>query len=292
METNTNQSSARDASEASHSTENLTPRSQDANRRWAYKNVFGVGISVMFIMMAFSPQSNYVGSLQFQLITLGVLAALYLFFVLFGFFPPFFLRILRTKYSLIGSFYCFLLYSFANFDTFTRNLYILIPASIVAEIGYALMWVAANTHLVKVAVLVSPKLNVIQSHLIGTYTGIFFCFVQVARIPRIIVSSLILFPYDGTISNGTIDAVGIRNAEYAVLSLFCIIGILFALLMTNHLRTDTPFLSSSRKCKLFCKVPLISLLEVMRNKKMLLIAPLSIFTGLELSFTFGTLTVS
>ena len=277
-----------------------------AERRWAYKNVLGIGFSVMFILTAFFSLQNLQSSINSDgglgLITLTVL---YFFFVSFGFLAPSALNILGTKYSLVTGFSFFVFYSFANFYP---SWYTLVPASVIAGIGSALMWSAANTHLVEVAVLVSSKLDVDKSHLIGTYTGIFFCFVQVAQIPGNLVSSLILFPYNGlnqTANSSNTDSCQ-RSTEAvggefdvlylyilcAVLSLFGIVGILLALLLVNHLGTESVFLSSSRRFEVFFKQPLISLLRVMKNHKMLLIAPVSVFNGLELSFVFGSFTVS
>lgn len=280
--------------------------SHRADRRWAYKNVLGISFSFFSVFAAFVSLQNLQSSINSDGgLGLTTLAVLYFFFVSSGFVSPSALKILGTKYSLLAGFFCFLVYIFANFYP---SWYTLVPASVVAGVGSALVWAAANTHIVEVAVLVAPKLEVDKNHLIGIYTGIFFCFVQMSQIPGNLASSLILFPYSGlnrtvnssitgSCQHSTDAGGGEFEVQYlyilcAILSLFGFVGILFAALTVNHFRTDKAFLSSTRRFELFFKLPLIELLKVMKNYKMLLIAPISIFNGLELSFAFGTLTVS
>lgn len=280
--------------------------SHGADRRWAYKNVFGVCLSALFVFAAFFSLQNLQSSINSDGgLGLTNLAILYLFFVSSGFISPSVLKILGTKYSLLAGFSCFLVYTFANFFP---SWYTLVPASVGAGVGSALVWAAANTHIVNVAVLIAPKLGVEKNHLISIYTGLFFCFVQTSQIPGNLASSLILFPYSD--SNSTVNSSTTGSCQHstdasggefelqywyilcAILSLFGFMGILFAALMVDNLGTDKAFMSSKRRFEVFFKAPLIELLRVMKNYKMLLIAPVSVFNGLELSFAFGTLTVS
>ena len=269
-------------------------------KRWAYKNVLGCGLSFLFIFTAFLGLQSLQSSINFEG-SLGTasLVVLYVFFVLVGFVSPSILRILGTKYSLVAGFICHIFYTLANFYP---SWYTLIPSSVAVGAASPLIWAAVNSHLVEVALLVAPRLKVDQNHLISTYTGIFFCFVQVGHIPGNLASSLILFPYgNSTLDDSqTCDATGGRDFELKFLYILCsvytlsvVIGIVFAVLLISHLKpTISAFLSSNQKFKEFFKEPFLELLRVLKDIKMVLIAPISIFNGLEQAFAFGTFTVS
>lgn len=289
----------------------MTFLSRGAERRWAYRNVLGIGFSFLFVFTSFLGLQNLQSSINSDGgLGLTSLAVLYVFFMLFGIVSPSVLSILGTKYSLVAGMLCFLLYTLSNFYP---SWYTLVPASVIVGMGSALIWAAASSHIVEVAVIVAPKLKADKNHLISTFTGLFFLCFQIAQVPGNLASSLILFPYGGL--NRTVSDSKEHNssatdycqqstaagqefeAQYlyilcAVYSLCVCVGILFSVFMITHLGTNKAFFSSTRKFELFVKEPLLDLFKVLRNYKMVLIAPISIFNGLEQSFAFGTFTVS
>lgn len=277
--------------------------SRGFGRSWAYKNVLGVGLSFLFIFTAFLGLQNLQSSINSSGgLGLANLTILYVFFTLFGFFSPGVLKILGTKYSMLVGHICFLLYTFANFYP---SWYLLVPASVMTGMASALIWSAASSHIVEVAVIVAPKLNKDRDHLISLFTGIFFCCFQLSQIPGNLASSLILFPYGGlntsiegnlsgcmhsTASQDDFDQQKYLYVLYSVYSVSVFMGILCCVVMVNQLHENVGFFSSKCKFEVFFKAPLVDLLNVMKDCKMLLLVPAAIFTGLEQAFAFGTFT--
>ena len=273
--------------------------SRGLGRRWAYKNVFGVGLSFLFLFTAFMGLQNLQSSINSSGgIGLTNLVILYVFFVLFGFFSPGVLKILGTKYSMLVGLICFLLYTFANFYP---SWYLLVPASVLTGMASALLWSAASSHIVEVAVIVSPKLSKDKDHLISLFTGIFFCCFQISQIPGNLASSLVLFPYGGLNTSNLSGCMHSATSQddfnhkylyvlYSVYSVSVFVGILCCVVMVNQLHENIGFFSSEHKFEVFFKAPLVDLLRIMKESKMMLLIPAAVFTGLQQAFAFGTFT--
>lgn len=283
-----------------------------AERRWAYKNVVGIGLSVFFVFTAFLGLQNLQSSINSSGgLGLGSLSILYVFFTISGFISPALLKIMGTKYSLLAAYICHLIYTLANFYP---SWFTLVPASLLLGVASALLWAAASSHLVQVAILVAPKLQMDQDHLISTFTGIFFCFFQVAQIPGNLASSLILFPYNGVnktttdefdldfvdsnlTDSGTCQHSGIGqdfDVKYlyaldSVYVVFVLMGIFTLMFMVSSLGKQTSP-SSFQQYGQFFKKSVGELFTILINYKMILIAPISVFNGLEQSFAFGIFT--
>ena len=58
----------------------------------------------------------------------------------------------------------------------------------------------------------------------------------------------------------------------------------------DRLPTSNSFFSTEKKIELYFKKPLIELLKVLTNVKMILIAPVVVYGGMELAFAFGSFT--
>ena len=56
------------------------------------------------------------------------------------------------------------------------------------------------------------------------------------------------------------------------------------------LPTSNSFFSAEKKVELYLKKPLIELVMVLTNVKMLLVAPIVVYGGMELAFAFGSFT--
>lgn len=268
-------------------------------RSWAYKNILGVSLSFLFVFTSFQGLQNLQSSINSSGgLGLANLAILYVFFTLFGFFSPGVLEILGTKYSMLVGLTSFLLYTFANFYP---SWYLFVPASVLTGMGSALLWSASSSHIVEVAVIIAPKLSKDKDHLISLFTGIFFCFFQLSQIPGNLASSLILFPYGGlnasNISGCTHSTASQEDFDqkylyvlFSVYSVSVFVGILCCAVMVSPLHKNVPFFSSKRKFEVFFKAPLVDLLKIMKECKMLLLTPAAIFTGLQQAFAFGTFT--
>ena len=276
-----------------------------AARKWAYKNILGMAFSFLLIFSAYFGLQSLQSSINSRGgLGLASLGTLYSFFALSSFFTPGILKSLGSKYSLLVSFPGYLIFTLANFYP---SWYTLIPASVIAGFASGPMWAASAKHLTMVATTVAAKLNKDQEYLVGFYTGIFFCSIAAALVPGNLVSSLILFPYNGVNESMLADDLEYENSScklsatevmdsklryilFSVYAIFIVIGILILVVMVNHIPTNNERFGSRHVFKLYFKDPVVVLLKVMKNYKMILIAPMSIFNGMELSFLSGAFT--
>ena len=232
---------------------------------------------------------------------------------------PGIVRLLGTKYCLLFGFVCHLIYSLANYHP---TWYTLIPSSVAFGFASAPVWVAATTHITEVAVTIAPALKKDQNRLISMFVGIFYFFFHFSQIPGNLASSLILFPYgqqdnQPNVSNvssapseitayldeeappsddvcNVLEVTSIDRTFYNILVsayvFFVVTGIAILLLTVDRLQTDAHLFSAGRKFELFLKRPLLDLLKVLKDVRMIMIAPMAMFSGLEQSFVFGAFT--
>ena len=280
-------------------------------RKWMYKNVIGVGLSFLLVFSAFLGLQNLQSSINaaggLGLASLGIL---YLFFTISGFVTPGILKLLGTKYSLLGGFLCHLVYTAANYYP---SWYTLVPASALLGFASGPIWAAANTHLVKVAVASAPWLEMDQNHLIGYIVGIFFGFFQGAQIPGNLASSLIFYPYsnnetgldyyntDNGVDNASTqhcrvneDQVLDRIFLYILSSVYLVmvtVGILALVALVDRFPiAKEKNRSVAHTLKMYFGSPFIDLLKMMKNYKMILLVPIATVNGLVQAFIFGTFT--
>ena len=275
-------------------------------RRWANKNVYGLSIMYVVLFTAFIGLQNLQSSINaaggLGLVTLSLL---YSSLIIAGFFTPGILRLLGTKYSLLFGCICHLIYTLTNYYP---SWYTLVPASILIGFAFGPTWSAACTHLLEVSVIAAPSLSKKQDYLISKYTGIFFFIYQFSQVPGNLASSLILFPYHGedlviesNFSNDSSDEICnyLETATFDVKYLYMLVSvyvgfivtsIVLLLIFVDRLPTSNSFFSSEKKLELYLKEPLIELLKVLKDVKMLLLAPMVVYNGMELAFAFGTFT--
>ena len=275
-------------------------------RRWANKNVYGLSIMYVVLFTAFIGLQNLQSSINaaggLGLVTLSLL---YSSLIIAGFFTPGILRLLGTKYSLLFGCICHLIYTLTNYYP---SWYTLVPASILVGFAFGPTWSAACTHLLEVAVIAAPSLGKKQDYLISKFTGIFFLIYQFSQVPGNLASSLILFPYNGedfviesNFSNDSSDEICnyLETATFDVKYLYMLVSvyvgfivtsIVLLLIFVDRLPTTNSFFSAEKKFELYLKEPLVDLLKVLKDVKMLLLAPMVIYNGMELAFAFGTFT--
>ena len=275
-------------------------------RRWANKNVYGLSVMYVVLFTAFIGLQNLQSSINaaggLGLVTLSLL---YSSLIIAGFFTPGILRLLGTKYSLLFGCICHLIYTLTNYYP---SWYTLVPASILIGFAFGPTWSAVCTHLLEVAVIAAPSLRKKQDYLISKFTGIFFFIYQFSQVPGNLASSLILFPYNGediviesNFSNGSSDEICnyLETATFDVRYLYMLVSvyvgfivtsIILLLIFVDHLPTSNSFFSTEKKLELYLKEPLIELLKVLKDVKMLLLAPMVVYNGMELAFAFGTFT--
>ena len=302
--------SRRDSSEKGSLTRPSDSEETDSRRkskRWAYKNVYGLSLAFVVLFTAFIGLQNLQSSINsaggLGLVTLSLL---YTMFIAAGFITPGFLKLFGTKYSLLFGFICHLIYTLTNYYP---SWYTLVPGSILIGFASGPIWAAASTHLAEVAVMVAPSLKKKQDYLISKFTGVFFFFFQFSQVPGNLASSLILFPYTEDVTNVNLnvsndsfdgEACNILTSQsfeekylYILVSVyvgFIVTSIVLLLIFVDRLPTSNSFFSTEKKLELYLKKPLIELLKVLKDVKMLLIAPMVVYNGMELAFAFGTFT--
>ena len=285
--------------------------SRRKSKRWAYKNVYGLSLAYVVLFTAFSGLQNLQSSINSAGgLGLATLSLLYATFLAAGFITPGFLKLFGTKYSLLFGFICHLIYTLTNYYP---SWYTLVPASILIGFASAPIWAAASTHLAEVAMMVAPNLGKKQDYLISKFTGIFFFFFQFSQVPGNLASSLILFPYNEDFTIDSDTNLNISNDYYgegevcnilagqsfdvkylyilvSVYVGFIVTSIVLLLVFVDRLPTNNSFFSTEKKFQLYLKEPLIELLKVLKDRKMLLLAPMVVYNGMELAFAFGTFT--
>ena len=280
-------------------------------RKWMYKNVIGVGLSFLLVFSAFQSLQNLQSSINAAGgLGLATLAILYLFFTISGFVTPGILKLLGTKYSLLGGFLCHLVYTGANYYP---SWYTLVPASALLGFASGPIWAAGNAHLVKVAVASAPWLQIDQNHLISYIVGIFFGFFQGAQIPGNLASSLIFYPYSNNETGldyyNTNNGVGNASTQhcrvnedqvldriflYILSSVYLVmvtVGILALVVLVDRFPIEKEKNRSvAQTLKMYFGSPFIDLLKIMKNYKMILLVPIATVNGLVQAFIFGTFT--
>ena len=276
-------------------------------KRWMYKNAVGLGLGFLFVFSAFNGLQNLQSSLHSEGgLGLASLAIVYVVFILSCFISPGVIKVLGTKYALLGGFFFHLLYTTANYYP---SWYTLVPASLIIGIGSGPIWTAGSAHLVKVAVLSAPKLGLDQNLVISNLVSIFFFFFRMSQIPGNLASSLIFFPY--SVGNETTDYKNSSTSDkdlcekkddrvldslylYILVSVYFImisIGIIIHCTLVSHLPVERERnLSGKKWCKVYLKNPVVDIFKIMTNYKLILVVPLAVATGLELSFAYGTFT--
>ena len=262
---------------------------------WANKNLYGASIAFMLVFSAFIGIQNLQSSLNAEL-GLTSLTVTYMFYLLVGFVTPAIVRLLGTKYSLLFGFICHTIYIGTNFYP---EYYTLIPASVLLGIGSGPVWVGLSTHVATTAITLAPHVTESIDILISKFTATFFFIFKLTQIFGNLASSLVLFPYDEPFANDTTPNV-CDNTEaqditptqkYILLSIyltFDFIGISVLLIFVNKLPSEIDFVGRKTKLRRYCSEPFVDLLKVLFSWKMLLLGPLSLYNGMELSFVYGS----
>ena len=263
--------------------------------RTAYKNVYGLSVSVMLLFCAFqglqSLQSSINSSGGLGLISLAIL---YVFFVIAGFVTPGIVKILGTKYALMGGMVCHFIYVASNYYP---SWYTLIPSSVLLGFASGPIWAAISVHITEIAVKVAPILKETHQNLIGGFTGIFFLFFQLSQVPGNLASSLILLYSESNVTSANCTNLSATTIQHkyiyiliSVFLMFDVAAIATLALTVDRLPREISFMSTKNKFHFFFLSPLIATFKVFINWKMLFVGFMFIMGGLEQSFIFGTFT--
>ena len=263
--------------------------------RAAYKNVFGLSISNMLVFCAFQGLQGLQSSIN-SANGLGLisLAILYVFFVITGVVTPIIVKILGTKYALMGAMVCHFIYVASNYYP---DWYTLIPSSVLLGFASAPIGAAASVHLIDIAVKTAPALKETQQNLIGQFTAIQFLFFPLSQIPGNLASSLILLYSESNVTRNNCTTnfsatVIDRKYFYILISVFLLFDItaITTLALTVDRLPRVPFISTNDKCRVFLLTPLTETFRALRNWKIHFVSFMFLMIGLEQSFIFGTFT--
>ena len=285
-------------------------------KRYAYRNVYGVGTE---LLLCYSAQIGLI-VLQSSLNSLLGLISLVVLFAasnVVGFLSVGLIAAFGTKNNLIIVSCLALLYCLCNYHA---AWYTLIPGALLGGIASGMRWASIPAHIKGIAERVAPILEKDQQYLIGKYTGIVFSFHYLSFIPGNLASSLLLYPFnynasDVLLTYSDAEFSGSANVSldenpickevdpesvgkiffYSLLSVyivFIVASILILIFFVDRLETEkeSSFFSSDQKLQLYLKKPLCELLGTLKRKMTILAIPVLITSGILSSFAYGTLT--
>ena len=275
----------------------------------AYKNLFGLALSYLAVFGAYLGIQALQSSLN-QEANLGLtsLCVLNGCFMLSTLITPTIIRLAGTKYSLIGGYVVFLLYTISNAYP---SWYTLIPSSFLLGIAFGPVWASLNTHATNVAIKYATVFNQKAQHLIILFSGVVAFHIQLAQASGNLISSVVIISCSDTSNTTTMtNATNItlpscdssefctntsalnldRVCLYVLLAVYAtmdLVGIGIASVMLDRVKTDTHFFSSSQIWKIYIKEPVLEIFRVSISWKMLLLIPPTLFNGMELAFVAG-----
>ncbi|GMT13702.1 hypothetical protein PFISCL1PPCAC_4999, partial [Pristionchus fissidentatus] len=273
-------------------------------------NLWIISLAFLFLFTAFHGLQNLQTSVNG---TLGAdsLAVLYTSLAFSSLFvPSFMINRIGCKLTLIASFFVFLLYHIANF---LPRYYSLIPISILAGMGGACLWGAKCAYITECG-LRYAQLNIeSQSTVIVRFFGYFFMVLHLGQVIGNLLSSLLLtavqkdsiledrheatcgnrFPWNETLLSAQASAhlaLPSSRIYFAVCAAYlacAIVAVLIVVLFLNALHKDVV---NRNNTPVFDAEILKLMLDNLKNIKMYLLVPLTIFNGLEQAFVVGLYT--
>ena len=244
----------------------LTPRSR------AYKNVLGAGASAMLSFSVLVALDNLQSSfneaegLGYSNLAIGSAT-----FIIFGLFGSSLIKLLGTKYSLIVSYFCALVYAGANYYP---QWYTLVPGAICNGIAQTIMFAAGGIHVTNMAMEHASALNEKTDHLIAFFNGLYSMFLKLTYIPGNAAITAILFSERqssdreivdsslGSVCNNTDVKDLDQTYVYILMSSFVVIdivAIVLAFILLDHPGTES---RSGGVIEFYIKEPIVAALRM------------------------------
>ncbi|XP_073258280.1 protein unc-93 homolog A-like [Porites lutea] len=286
--------------------EKITPDERKKEKRKITKNVFVISFGFLFLFTAFQSLQNLQSSLnKDEGLGLASLCVIYAALILSCIFvPPFVIGRLGCKWTLVLSMTGYVLYTVSNYYARWGTL---IPASIIIGMCAAPLWSSKCAYLTTTGIRYSQLSRETQDAVVTRYFGIFFLIFQSGQIWGNLISSLVLQQgMEDTFRDNAGDVCGAnfckhppalsnttgeynRSLVIKLLSIYVGIGVfavLFVIVLLDRLTGDL----DRRKEQESSISLLIATIKHLRDRRMLLVLPLTIFSGLEQAFTFGDFT--
>jgi len=295
----------------------FTEKEKKREKFLIYKNVLLISISFFLLFVAFESMSKLQSSIN-KVKNLGTWANAMVYLSLMlscMFLPSILIKRLKVKWTLVICVFCYSTYIAAQFKP---EFYTLLPTAFILGLGAAPMWSAKCTYLTQVANRMAFINKEDPEPYIVKFFGIFFFFFQCNSIVGNIISTAVLSKdvnetmssdeemqvcgsnycpdtlTNEAASDNETDADSNANFETSKSSIYLLAGIYLAcslcaaLVLAIFLDPLTRFGEEERKKgqKLTGVQLLVATFRHMKNKKQLLIIPLTIWSGIEQGF-FG-----
>ena len=266
--------------------------------RRAYINIYGLGLSIFMLSCASGGLRNIQSSINSNA-GLGVvtLSILYALFMISSLYTPGLINAFGTKYVFLFGVCGYFIYTAANYYS---TWYTLVPACIIAGLASGPVWAASRVHIIQVAIEMAPVLKESRDTVIGQFIGVVYLAFQLSSVPGNLASSLILYftdrdTYENTTLNTTHSSgsctAGSRKIEQTYIYILISVYVAF---MVGSLLAGALMLDDIKRVKLQswrAKIKAVLDLEVFKmlfTWKMMLIFPMGVYAGLQLSYFTGT----
>ena len=278
-----------------------------SDRFTAYRNVVGISFSVFLCLATFCAMAGLQSSVNEDL-GLASLVAFNVTFIVSCFYSPVMVKLLGTKYALLSGYFGILVYLAANY--YPRN-DTLIIGSMIVGLGFGPMFAAFFTHVTTVAFHFAAPLRESPAYLVALFTGILSFFFKMSYLPGNLVTSVILFSdkkgdssedpelltghssaNDSPVCNGNSSSATLDSHHlYILVSVYIVIeilGICSLLLFVDNIRERVERNSSKKRLVVqYLKKPIASMLSIMVNWRMVLLAPMMLLNTLMVSVALG-----
>ncbi|EDR23789.1 hypothetical protein, conserved [Entamoeba dispar SAW760] len=238
--------------------QNLINNSMDTPKNWKWRmfNIVMLGIGFLIIYVSYNTTENFMTSLygNYGMISLSII---YFSFAVSGFIVPLILRRIGERWCLIVGGFCII--PFLLINIFQKS-YLLIIFSFFVGFGQSITWCAQGSLLTRCS---KPEKR-------GRNSGIFFFVYQLNQ----------------TLGNGFAYVMTLSGLDlkylFIIFSSLCLIGIIPFLFIKMNVLPEIE--------KVSLKTDLRSLKKVIVSKKLLLMLPIFIYSGLSQCYIYGEVT--
>ena len=273
-----------------------------SDRVKAIKNLLGVCISFICSFGAFIGQLYLQSSLNVDS-GLGLISSslVYGAQVMLLFLCPAINCLLGSKYSILLGYLLLIPYTLANYYPRSYTLY---PASILAGMSLALLFVNTQVHNSTIANKYAHALNEKSENAIVLYASVFSMAIKLAQVLGSLISSVTLVNFSTSndsiveeMSNETCsnaDASSITEQEdlyYILVSIYLflgVVGLIVSITTIDHLGTEAKYLTAPTIAKKYVFDSTFKILKLLVHWKMFLLFPMLVVNGISIAFIIGT----
>ncbi|CAF1312934.1 unnamed protein product [Rotaria sordida] len=284
-----------------------------------YKNLLVISVAFLLQFTAFNGIQNLQSSLNTEA-NIGVNSSsiIYVFLIISSIFLPHpLMSIFGLKWTLVISQVSYVLFIAANYYP---KAYLMYPTAALVGLSAAPLWTSKGSYLTDSGSVYASEMNLDKNAIINRFFGIFFTFFQSCQIWGNMISYLVLKPenkasstINGTKNNTlllfkTYDKCGadfseqeyqssevVNKIDRRTIDILCIIYVCIGIcsILTLIILLDQRRITSRDEISVMLRNSvklLISTIKHMRHINQLLLIPMTIWAGLELTFLFAQFT--